>query len=74
MPNRYATQGRIVIEALKQRPMTYRQMLNLGVGNSPWRRCTECLRKDEELLRVPGADGLVRWRVVPRVPPACAVG
>jgi hypothetical protein len=64
--NRYATQGRLVIAALKQRPLSYRQMLNLGVGNSPWKRCMECLNPaKEQLLRVKGSDGLVRWRVVP---------
>ncbi len=66
MSNTYATQGRIVIEELKRRPLTYRQMLNLGVGNSPWKRARECLHKDkEQILRVKGADGLIRWRVVP---------
>ena len=65
--NRYATQGRLVIAALKQKPHTYRQMLMLGVGNSPWKRCMECLDEEREtLLRVPGADGLIRWRVIPR--------
>jgi hypothetical protein len=65
--NRYATQGRLVIAALKQKPHTYRQMLNLGVGNSPWKRVAECLNPEREtLLKVPGADGLVRWRVVPK--------
>ena len=65
--NRFATQGRLVIAELKKRPMTYRQMLNLGVGNSPWRRVTECLDEAREtLLRVPGPDKLVRWRVVPK--------
>lgn len=65
--NRYATQGRLVIAELKKRPMTYRQMLNLGLGNSPWKRAMECLDAEcETLLRVPGADKLVRWRVVPR--------
>ena len=63
--NRYATQGRCVIAALKTKPHTYRQMLNLGLGNSPWKRVAECLDAEREtLLRVPGADGLVRWRVV----------
>ena len=65
--NKFATQGRCVIAALKQRPMTYRQMLNLGLGNSPWKRVGECLDAEREtLLKVPGADGLVRWRVVPK--------
>ena len=45
------TQGRAVIEALKKQPLTYRGMLNLGQGNSPWRRCLECLREDEKLIK-----------------------
>jgi hypothetical protein len=62
---RYATQGRIVIAELKRRPMTYRQMLNLGAGNSPWRRCMEALdERREKVIRSKGADGLTRWRVV----------
>jgi hypothetical protein len=65
--NRFATQGRLVIAALKQKPHTYRQMLMLGVGNSPWKRVMECLDPEREtLLKVPGPDKLVRWRVVPR--------
>ena len=65
MRNRYATQGRLVIAELKRKPMTYRQMLNLGCGNSPWRRVTECLDDSrEQLVKVTGADGLVRWRVI----------
>ena len=65
--NKFATQGRLVIAELKKRPMTYRQMLNLGLGNSPWKRAMECLDESkEQIFRVPGADKLVRWRVVPR--------
>ena len=62
--NKYATQGRLVIAALKAKPHTYRQMLNLGVGNSPWKRAMECLKPTEDIVRAKGADGLVRWRVV----------
>jgi hypothetical protein len=58
------TQGRIVIEALKRAPLSYRQMLNLGQGNSPWKRVMECLREDEDLQRLTNAGtGLVHWRV-----------
>ena len=65
--NKYATQGRLIIAALKQRPMTYRQMLNLGVGNSPWRRATECLDESrEQIVKAKGAHGFITWRVVPR--------
>ena len=44
-------QGRLVIALLKRQPMTYRQMLNLGAGNSPWKRVAECLREDEKLIK-----------------------
>lgn len=65
MSNRYATQGRLVIAELKRKPLTYRQMLMLNVSNSPWKRVTECLDESrEQLVKVTGADGLVRWRVV----------
>lgn len=37
--NKYATQGRCIIAELRARPLTYRQMLNLGAGNSPWKLC-----------------------------------
>jgi hypothetical protein len=37
------TQGDIVIRALKRRPHTYSEMLDLGAGNSPWKRCDEAL-------------------------------
>ena len=62
--NVYATQGRLLIGALKQRPHTYLQMLGHGISTSPWRRVLESLRDDEQLLKTPGKDGLVRWRVV----------
>ena len=45
MTRRYVTQGRILIAELKQRPMTYAQMLRFGQGNSPWKRVAECLRE-----------------------------
>lgn len=62
--NVYATQGRLLIRALKQRPHTYLQMLAHGISTSPWRRVLESLRDDEQLLKTPGKDRLVRWRVV----------
>jgi hypothetical protein len=39
------------------------QMLAHGISTSPWRRVLECLRDDEQLLKTPGKDGLVRWSV-----------
>lgn len=58
------TQGRAVIEALKRGPLSYRQMLNLGQGNSPWKRVMECLAGDEEVQRLRNAEtGITYWRV-----------
>ena len=57
------TQGRAVIEALKKQPLTYRGMLNLGQGNSPWRRCLECLREDEKLIKGKHPSGVTTWAV-----------
>lgn len=61
--NVYATQGRVLIGALKQKPHTYLAMLAYGISTSPWKRVLECLRDDEQLLKTPGKDGLVRWSV-----------
>lgn len=49
--NRYATQGRLLIEQLKQRPHTYMEMLDYGLSTSPWRRVAECLAPNEELVK-----------------------
>ncbi len=62
--NVYATQGRLLIAALKRKPHSYLDMLKHNVSTSPWKRITECLRDDEALIKTPGKDGLVRWRVV----------
>ncbi len=59
------SQGRILIQRLKARPLTYREMQDMHVSTSPHKRVMECLREDEQILRVKGADGLIRWRVVP---------
>lgn len=69
MRNRYATQGRCVVEALKKRQMTYGDMLALGVCNSPWKRASEWLDRhpDHKLLkgsRQVGDRWLTTWRVV----------
>ena len=68
--NRYATQGRVMIEALKRRPMTYRQMIEHGPGLSPWKRVKESLADGESVIVTEGADGLVRWRVTVAQPKA----
>lgn len=64
--NRYATQGALIAHALLKRPMTYGQMLALGAGLSPWKRCQEYLRGHQGLIltKTTGRDGLIRWRVV----------
>ena len=56
-------QGRLVIALLKRQPMTYRQMLNLGAGNSPWKRVAECLREDEKLIKGKHPSGVTTWAV-----------
>lgn len=57
------SQGRRLIALLKRRPMTYMQMLALGVSTSPWRRVAEGLHTGEVIRKRVGADGLVRWSV-----------
>ena len=65
-----ATQGRCIIAELRARPLTYRQMLNLGAGNSPWKRVAETLRPDEELVKgVHHPSNCVTWRVVRKEAP-----
>jgi len=61
---RTTPQGRIIIQRLKARPMTHRDMQDMRVSTSPHKRVAECLRDDEKLVKVKGADGLLRWRVV----------
>jgi hypothetical protein len=63
MANVYATQGRLIIDALKRRPYTYGDMLALRVSTSPWKRVRECLRHDERLVKGE-RKGLTTWRVV----------
>ncbi|MEY2854629.1 MAG: hypothetical protein RL030_1761 [Pseudomonadota bacterium] len=63
--NRYATQGRCLIEELRKRPLTYRQMLNCGHGNSPWKRVAESLRPGESISKgVHEPSGCITWRIV----------
>lgn len=64
MANKHATQGRLLIQALKQRPHTYLDMLKHGVSCSPWKRVAESLRCDEKLVKLPNKRGLTTWRVV----------
>lgn len=62
--NKYATQGRLLIDRLKARPHTYLQMLGYGISTSPWKRIAECLRHGEVLLKAPDSKGRTTWRVV----------
>jgi hypothetical protein len=64
MSNKYATQGRLLIERLKVKPHTYMAMLRYGISTSPWKRVAECLRHDEVLLKTPDSKGRTTWRVV----------
>ncbi len=64
MPNKYATQGRLLIERLKMRRHTYLDMLAYGISTSPWKRIDECLREGEVLKKEKNAKGLITWRVV----------
>lgn len=62
--NVYATQGRLLIAALKRKPHSYMDMLRHGISTSPWKRVQECLRGTEALVKTTGKDGLVRWKVI----------
>ena len=62
--NTYATQGRLLIAALKRKPHTYMDMLSHGVSTSPWKRIEESLRADECVKKGKTRAGLVTWKVV----------
>lgn len=57
-------QGRRLIALLKRKRMTYRQMLDTNISNSPWKRVKECLAFGEVVHVSEGANGLVTWQVV----------
>lgn len=57
------TQGRQIIAALRKRPLTYMQMLMLGVSTCPQKRVMESLREGERLSKLKNARGLVTWFV-----------
>lgn len=58
------TQGAVLVECLRLRPMTYGEMLRLGVSTCPWRRVAESLDTTKwKLVKTKGHDGLIRWRV-----------
>lgn len=69
MANRYATQGALIVEQLKRRPLTYAEMLALGVSSCPWRRVDEWLSRTLEWqlrkgTKAVGRRVLTTWRVV----------
>ena len=61
------TQGRQLIDALRRRPMTYMEMLALGVSTCPHKRVRESLAADEVLVKqkrwMGGTRYLVTWFV-----------
>lgn len=63
MGNKYATQGRLLIEQLKQRPHTYLDMLGYALSVSPWKRIVESLHCGEELVKAKDRQGRTTWRV-----------
>lgn len=62
--NKYATQARCRIAALKRKPHSYLEMLSYGISTSPWKRVQEGLRDDEAIVKRKGKDGLIRWKVI----------
>jgi hypothetical protein len=64
MANKYATQGRLLIAALKRKPHTYMDMLRHGISVSPWKRIAESLGPTEALVKEKNRRGLTTWRVI----------
>jgi hypothetical protein len=60
----HKTQGRTLIAAAKQRPLTYWQMLGLTPSASPWKRIKESLLPGESVIKGRTRDGWTTWRVV----------
>lgn len=56
-------QGRRLINILKREPMTYLEMLMLGISVCPWKRIKEQLRDDEKLVKKTNHEGLIVWSV-----------
>ena len=57
------TQGRRLVELLKRKACTYREMLQASESCSPWRRIDESLKPDEQIVKGKRGDW-VTWRVV----------
>jgi hypothetical protein len=53
-----------LIELLKRRPYTTLEMLNTGISVCPWKRLSECLADDEQIVkfeyRKPIAYGVIK--------------
>ena len=61
------TQGRTIISAIRRRPMTYLEMVQISGSLSPQKRVMESLGWGEVLVkgsRSVGGRHLVTWRVV----------
>lgn len=58
------TQGRRLIMLLKRKAMTYREMLMASESCSPWRRVSETLADDEQIVTGTNQKGWTTWRVV----------
>lgn len=56
-------QGRRLINILKREPMTYLEMLMLGISVCPWKRIKEQLRDGETLVKKTNHDGRIVWSV-----------
>ena len=57
------SQGRRLVQLLKRRAMTYREMLSASESYSPWKRVSEALRDDEQVVKGKRGDW-VTWRVI----------
>ena len=57
------SQGRILIELLKKFPMTTGDMEQLRISQCPWKRISEALRSDEQLVKTKNAVGLTVYSV-----------
>jgi hypothetical protein len=64
------TQGRILVEAMKRKPLTYGDMLQVlqWQSCSPWKRASEALKADEQIVKgkrwMGGRSYLTTWKVV----------
>lgn len=64
-----ATATNLIAAQLKARPMTYMEMLRLGLSTSPWKRVAEWLEFHPHWrlmkgVRCVGRKTLVTWRLV----------